>query len=70
MCEMASRELLLTPTQVEVVRRVATYGYLSRWPGGFWTVAGVARNARGAPDWSVDIRTVRALERKGIGLGT
>lgn len=41
-------------------------GRLVRLRGGFWTTPGMPTNARGAPSWYVDVRTVRAMERLGV----
>lgn len=56
-----------SPTQVEMLKLMRTDGPLRRLAGGFW-VAGVRElNYNGAPvdsPWC-DVRTVRAMEKRG-----
>jgi hypothetical protein len=57
----------MTKTQTEVVRQMVEAGAdLVRIPGGFWTTRGAVLNGRGAPEWSVQVQTVRAMERAGV----
>jgi hypothetical protein len=59
-----------TETQAEVLRRLAAIpgGRLIREQGGFWTTPNCPRGpylGGRAPEWSVNVQTVRAMERRG-----
>ncbi len=64
----------MTPTQAEVVRRMAATGEpLVRLPGGFWTLASVPRRHRPeapgssayeVPAWHVPAGTVKAMDAR------
>lgn len=59
----------LSEVQADVLAVMMVHGgRLVREPGGFWTVAGVARSGRDGewPAWSVTVQTVRAMEKKGL----
>jgi len=56
----------LSPTQALTIERMRAGGELARVAGGFWCTADTARDYRGVPVWSVNIQTVRALERLGL----
>lgn len=55
-----------SPTQSEVLRRLEHGKRLVRTKGGFWSTEDTPKDAGGIPTWSVDIRTVRALEKLGL----
>lgn len=56
-----------SPTQIEVVERLERDGgTLRRFKGGYWATENTPRNTNGIPDWSVDIRTVRAMEKRRL----
>jgi len=61
-----------TTTQRDALARLAASpsGRLGRLSGGFWTIPGtpthpMATGGGRAPDWSVTIQTVRAMEQRG-----
>jgi hypothetical protein len=60
----------LSPTQEEALQIIREHGgRIIRLKGGFWTYPGCpAGNGifRKYPSWSVDIKTVRCLEREGF----
>lgn len=63
-----------TPTQLEALRRMAASPDRRLIPlrGGFWTCRGIPTHTVGigpgsftAPDWSVTVQTMRAMEQRG-----
>lgn len=61
----------VSPTQMEVLRRLDSHptGRIVREPGGFWTTPLCPRGTYcggTAPEWNVNIQTVRAMERAGL----
>lgn len=67
---MSTKKPNITPTQARVLHEMRDGAEIGRWPGGFWTTQSPPSNCYGsnwgAPEWSVDVRTVRAMEAKGL----
>lgn len=59
----------VSETQLEVILALTepgAPGVLERWPGGFWTMPGMATDERGVPAWWVGAQTVHAMDRRGL----
>jgi hypothetical protein len=60
----------LSPTQEEAIKMINDHGgKIIRLKGGFWTYPDCPKEEgvlSSYPAWSVDIRTVRCLERAGL----
>lgn len=57
----------LSSTQVEVIERLEREGgTLRRARGGYWSTTATPVDANKIPTWSVDIRTVRSMEKRGL----
>ncbi len=66
-----TKQSKISETQQVVIRILTTHSKpLVRLPGGFWTYEGchTEHNIRGydVPDWYIDIKTIRAMENKGL----
>ena len=58
----------LSHTQAELVAKLCARPgeNVFRIKGGFWTLPSVPLDRGGVPEYSVDIRTIRALEARGV----
>jgi len=56
----------ISATQARVLKEMVDGHRLFQLRGGFWTTSQTACSESGIPSWSVDIRTVRAMEAKGL----
>lgn len=68
------RNLNLSKTMLEVIEAMKTHGNLVRYDGGFWSwedveIEHVRFNRMqnfDVPAWHCDVKTLRALERRGL----
>ena len=61
--------MALSPTMINVVEQMKSHGELIRYPGGFWSWRGVEikhMQDYDVPAWYCDIKTLRALGKRGI----
>lgn len=55
----------LSPTMMQVTEQMELHGELIRYPGGFWSWRDVEIK-REIPVWYCDVKTLRALGKRGI----
>ena len=55
----------LSPTMMQVTEQMELHGELIRYPGGFWSWRDVEIK-RKIPAWYCDVKTLRALGKRGI----
>ena len=61
--------MALSPTMINVVEQMKSHGELIRYPGGVWSWRGVEikhMQDYDVPAWYCDIKTLRALGKRGI----
>mgnify|MGYP003196876941 CR=1 FL=1 len=64
-------EMNLSPTMLETIKKIEEHGKLVRYTGGFWSWERCEQHdccGDMVPDWHCDIKTLRALECRGLVL--
>jgi len=70
----ADNQPQMSPKMMAVIKELKYYGKLIRYDGGFWSCEGVelkplyngGRYMGDAPVWHCDVRTLRALQKRGL----